>query len=269
MPIRCILYRTLLFPFAMGNHRFRASPARLPGPIGPRHSDDPPCSPLLFLFLWARLRTNASWRSCLSWSRPPTGHLPHPLLIGSKLPETGQNCPGGLMQCAHCASNYGLGGHLSSLSFGLAPQSPPLSLVESGPTPSSSSSRFGIALPVVSDSAIQWLLLFAGPPFCECSPIAGGVHRMRATTALAGRKPCFLSLSLLTHTHTHTHLHVHVQNSFAVSHPYSNDSLSDAFVQLTVYTLPEQSMSKTCCLMSQSVLIADCGQRARTIPHRR
>ena len=153
---------------------------------------------LLFLSR-ARLRTYAPVLIFLFDDARPLDHDASPLCTTF---QADQNCPRRLVcRPRPCASRVIRRSIVSSLSLsGWAPQSPLLSLVESGPTPSSSSSRFGIALPVVSDSAIQWLLLFAGPPFCECSPIAGGVHRMRATTALAGRKPCFLSLSLLTHT---------------------------------------------------------------------
>ncbi len=182
----------------MGNHRIRALPALPSDPLGPRHFDDPLFSPLLFLFSWARLRTNASWRSCLSWSRPPTGHSPHPLLIGSKLPDTGQNCPGGLMQCAHCASIYGFGGHLSpSLSSGLAPQSPPLSLVESGPA----SPFLRLDRPLApSDCAIGLLRRSSVAPSSNTLPPRGVCAERVSQQRSRGESPAFLSPSPLLHS---------------------------------------------------------------------
>ena len=90
--------------------------------------------------------------------------------------------------------------------------------------------RLWINSPVMSDSVTRLLLLFAGPPFCECSPIAGGVRGMRATTALAGRKPCFLLSFSLSLSLTHTLACARLACIVVESHPYSNDISIDTFV---------------------------------------
>ena len=184
----------------MGNHRIRASPALPLDPLGLCHFDDPLLSPLLFLFSWARLRTNASWRSCLSWSRPPTGHSPHPLLVGSKLPDTGQNCPGGLMQCAHCASIYGFGGHLS-LSLSVFWAGPAVSTSLSGGVGTSPPSFLRLDRPLApSDCAIGLLRRSSVAPSSNTLPprgvCAGRVPQQRSR----GESPALLSPSPPLHS---------------------------------------------------------------------